>query len=89
MDNSSSYKRSAPRAADTARYACARKISTKCEGGREKRPMISATSDLIMSRATCAELIGLPVLCCLLAMSRSDRQKYGRNLRTKRCEENR
>ena len=36
-----------------------------------------------MPRATCAELIGLSVLCCLLAMSRSDRQKYGCNLRKK------
>ena len=34
------YKRSAPRAADAARYARSRKISTKCEGGREKGPMI-------------------------------------------------
>ena len=34
------YKRSGPRAAAAARYARARKISTKYEGGREKRPMI-------------------------------------------------
>ena len=27
-----------------------------------------------MPRATCAELIALSVLCCMLAMSRSDRQ---------------
>ena len=35
------YKGSAPRAADAARYARARKILTnKCEGGSKKRPMI-------------------------------------------------
>ena len=34
------YKGSAPRAADAARYARARKTTTKCEGGRKKRPMI-------------------------------------------------
>ena len=35
------YKGSAPRAADAARYARAKKISTnKCEGGRKKRSMI-------------------------------------------------
>ena len=36
--------------------------------------MISATSDLIMPRGTCAELIAPSVLCCSLAMSRFDRQ---------------
>ena len=36
-----------------------------------------------MLRAVCAELIALFVLCCLLLMSRSDRQKYGCNLRKK------
>ena len=35
------YKGPAPRAADAARCACARKSSpNKCEGGRKKRPMI-------------------------------------------------
>ena len=33
------YKGSAPRAADAARCARARKISTKYEGGRKRRPM--------------------------------------------------
>ena len=36
-----------------------------------------------MPRATCAELIALSVLCCLLAMSRSDRQKYACNFQRK------
>ena len=36
----SRYKRSAPREANAGRYARARKISTKRERGREKRPMI-------------------------------------------------
>ena len=86
------YKSSAPRAADAARYARARKISTtKCVGGRKKRPMIlSVTSDLIMARAACAELIALFLLCCMLAMSRSDRQRwYGCNLRRKNRREDR
>ena len=34
------YKGSAPRAAEASRHARAREISTKCEGGRKKRPMI-------------------------------------------------
>ena len=39
--NSKEYKGSAPRAADAARCARARKISTnKCEVGRKKRPII-------------------------------------------------
>ena len=45
------YKGSAPRAGDAARYARARKNTTKSEGGR-KRPMVGATSDLMMPRAT-------------------------------------
>ena len=34
------YSGSATRAAGAARYARARNISTICEGGRKKRPMI-------------------------------------------------
>ena len=79
VNNNIFFIGSAPRAADAARFARAWKKSTKCEGGRKKRPMVGATSDLIMPRATCAELIALSVLCCMLAMSRSDRQKYGCN----------
>ena len=68
-----SYKGSSPRAADAARYARARKITT-VKGAERRGPLLSATSDLIMPRATCAEMIALSVLCCMLAMSRSDRQ---------------
>ena len=42
-----------------------------------------------MPRDTCAELIALSVLCYLLGMSRSDRQKYECNFRRKNCEDNR
>ena len=38
------YKGSAPRAADAARHARARKNTTKCEGGRKKRAMILCIS---------------------------------------------
>ena len=39
-NTSSRYKGSATWGADAARYALARKISTKCEEGRNKRPII-------------------------------------------------
>ena len=42
-----------------------------------------------MPKATCAELIALSVLCCLLVVSASDGQKHGCNVRTTKCEENR
>ena len=75
METVITYKGSAPRAADAARYARARKIQLIYVKGAERRgPRFSATCDLIMPRATCAELIALSVLCCMLAMSRSDRQ---------------
>ena len=44
------------------------------KGAERGDPWISATSHLIMQRVTCAELIARSVLCCMLAMSRSDRQ---------------
>ena len=44
------------------------------KGAERGGPRISATSDLIMPKGTCAELIALSVLCCMLAMSRFDRQ---------------
>ena len=42
--------------------------------------MIWSSSDLILPRAACAELIALCCAVCLLAMTRPDRQ-YGCNLR--------
>ena len=44
------------------------------KGAERRGPGYSATSDSIIPRAACAELIAMSVLCCLLAMSRSDRQ---------------
>ena len=76
------YKGFAPRAADAARYAGARKNTTKCEAGVKIRgPWFGAASDMMTPRATGAELIALwcCAAVCLLAMSRSDRQ-YGCNL---------
>ena len=55
--------------------------------GVERRGQGSrASSDLIMPRATCAELIALCCVVCLLAVSRSDRE-YGCNLRKKKKHE--
>ena len=50
------------------------KFQLNMKGAERGGPRIYATSDLIMPRGTCAELIALSVLCCMLAMSRSDRQ---------------
>ena len=44
------------------------------EGAERGGPRTSATRKLIMPRGICAELIALSVLCCMLAMSRFDRQ---------------
>ena len=68
--NTSNYKGSALRAA----VAQGRFQQINGKGAERRGPRFSATSDLIMPRATCAELIDLSVLCCMLAMSRSDRQ---------------
>ena len=76
------YKGSVPRAAAAPRYARARNNTTHCEGGGKRRPCFRAASDLIMPRATCAELIPLCCAVCLLAMPHSDRQ-HGCNLRGK------
>ena len=60
------YKGPAPRASNAARYARARKNTTKCEGGKTERrgQRFSASSDLIMSRvALYTKLISL---CCAL-----------------------
>ena len=53
---------SAPRAADAARYARARKNATKYVKGAERRGpflLLGANSGLIMPRGDCAELIAL------------------------------
>ena len=52
------------------------------KGAEIKKPWFRATSDLIMPRATCEELIALCFVVCLLEMPRSDRQ-YGCNLQKK------
>ena len=70
----------APRAA--ARHARARKIQLNVKGVEITGPYFGATSNFAMPRPTCAKLIALSVLCCLLAMARSDRQ-YGCSLRSK------
>ena len=62
------YKGSAPQAADAARYARARKNTTKCETGRraEKRgPMIWCNSNLDNAkRYLCCAVLCCAVLCC-------------------------
>ena len=61
-----SHKGSAPRAADAARYACAKKKATKtCKGSRKKRPMIWCeqridNAESCLCRANC---LVLSVLC--------------------------
>ena len=45
------YMGPAPRAADSARYARARKNTTNCEGGQKEDPWFDATSDLIVPSA--------------------------------------
>ena len=68
---------SAPRAADAARYACARKNATEAYvkgAGRRGPRLFGANIELIiMPRGACAELIALSCAVCLL-MSRSERQ---------------
>ena len=46
---------------------------TIVKAAERRGPRFSATSYLILPRDTCAELIAMYVLCCLLAMSRLDR----------------
>ena len=68
---------SAPRAADAARYARARKNATETyvkRAGRRGPRLFGANSELIiMPRGVCAKLIALRCAVCLL-MSRSERQ---------------
>ena len=68
---------SAPRAADAARYARARKNATetyvKGAGRRGPRLFCSNIDLIIMPRVACAELIALRCAVCLF-MSRSERQ---------------
>ena len=71
------YKGSAPRRLTQPATLTQGKTQLKNVKGVEIRgPRFGATSDLIMLRATCAELIGLCCAVCLLAMPRSGRQ-YG------------
>ena len=63
------HKGSAPPAADAARYSRAKKNTTTVNvKGAGRSPLFGATSDLIVSKATCAELIALCCAVCLLAM---------------------
>ena len=64
------------------------RTQSKMKEVERRGPSLGATSDLIMPRATCAELIALCCAVCLLSMSRSDRQ-YGCNLRKETHEEDR
>ena len=73
------YKGSALWAADAARYAPARKNTTKCEGGRKKRPMIWCEQRFDNAKSYTRKLIALCCAVCFLAMSRSD-QQYECNL---------
>ena len=60
------YKGSAPRAADAARYARARKNATKtCKGGRKRRPMIWC-EQRIDNAKSCLCRANCRVLCCVL-----------------------
>ena len=70
------YKSSAPLAADAARYPRTRKMSTKFEDGRKKRPTIGAISDLILPRATFAELIALAADAARYLRARKMSTKY-------------
>ena len=67
-----------------ARLPRARKNTTNGKWAERRGPWLGATSDLIMPRATCAELMALCCAVCLLAMARSDRQ-YESNLRKKKA----
>ena len=81
IDNSAAFTRSreyptskgpAPRVFEAAAYAVARKDTTKSEWGQEEEAHdFGATGDLIMPRATRAELFARCCAVCLLVMSRS------------------
>ena len=47
------------------------------KGAERRGPRFGATNDLILPRATCAELVALCCAVCLLEMPRSDRQDTG------------
>ena len=64
----STNKCSAPRAADTARYARASKNATKtCKGGRTKRPIIWCEQRIENAKSCLFSRAKSLVLCCVLA----------------------
>ena len=87
------HKGSSQQVADATRTLAQGKIQLNVKGAERRGRRFGSTSDWIMSRATCAELIALCCAVCLLAMSGSDWQCTGvtceeKNVRTERRQSN-